>query len=148
MVIASQIPLQAGHKEGRKESTSRKPSRIRYHRHEVLSIEQDNVSDMGHVRKNLWNKRCPSDDAQSEESGGVLVVPAVAAVKSSSRNYHDYNFSSEEEVEDLSNVSCRKGKMGGRFLTSWIRIVTTTIYQWSQRTRSPILHGFFARTKC
>ena len=63
----------------------------------LLSIEQDNMSDMGPVRKNLWNKRCPSDDAQSEESGGVLVVPAVAAAKSSSRHYHDYNSSSEEE---------------------------------------------------
>ena len=40
------------------------------------------------------------------------MVPAVAAVKSSSRNYHDYNFSLEEEVADLSNVSCRKGKKG------------------------------------
>jgi hypothetical protein len=100
------------YKERRKETTNRKPSCIRDHRHEVLSIEQDNVSDMGLVRKNLWNKRRPSDDAQSEESGGVLVVPAVVAAKSSSRNYHDYDSSSEEEVEDLSNVSCRKGKKG------------------------------------
>ena len=77
------------------------------------------------------------------------MVPAVATAKFSSRtNYHGYDSSSEEEVENLSYVSCRKGKKGVVFLTSWIRIVTTTIYQWSQRTRSPILHGFFARTKC
>jgi hypothetical protein len=55
-LFVGQIPLEAGHEEGRKETTSRMPSRIRDHRHEVLSIEQDNVSDMGPVRKNLWNE--------------------------------------------------------------------------------------------
>ena len=55
MPTFKRVLFPAGNKEGSKKG--RKPSRVRDRRHEALGTEWGNVSGMGPVQENLWNKR-------------------------------------------------------------------------------------------